>query len=161
MRLDLPRADGVAMDADAVVVIGKDPMRLAMMTAIVRRAGHGVDIADTEEKIDTAMAGNCLTLLVDASAWQHIVGRVDESVDSSHRILIVGDGGGEMPMHHAGRVEVVAFSRNAILAALRLPSKSANVLGGPHSALPAAADVGIERDCKGLEPKRSARMSRK
>ena len=161
MRLDLPCADGVAMDADAVVVIGKDPMRLAMMTAIVRRAGHGVDIADTEEKIDTAMAGNCLTLLVDASAWQHIVGRVDESVDSSHRILIVGDGGGEMPMHHAGRVEVVAFSRNAILAALRLPSKSANVLGGPHSALPAAADVGIERDCKGLEPKRSARMSRK
>ena len=146
---------------DQVVLVGNDPMRLAMLGAIVRRAGYRTSIADTAEKLQQLLTGKRLTLLVDASACGSIAQRLDAGAFIDHRIIIVGDGSGEMPMRHADQAPVVAFSRNAILSALRQPSWSGDGATDVFSALPAVADGGIGQDCQGSEPKRSARMSRK
>ncbi len=154
-------ADSVDADEDAVLVVGNDPMRLAMLTAIVRRAGRRATVADTAAKFSAALTGNRLTIIVDASAWSHVGGLAIESAGMQHSMIVVGDSAGEMPMLHAGQVRTIAFSRNAILAALRPSPSPAHRLNNEYSCLPVAQDIAIGRSVKRSEPKRSARMSRK
>lgn len=151
-------SDNRQSDDDAVVIVASDPMRTAMLSAIVRRAGLNAAIADTGERIDAAMQSKCLTLLVDASAWPLVESSADEHVDAQRSIIIVGgsDGEGEMGQAENANPRSVAFSRNAIAAALAdvLPPRT-------DSALPDGGDVGIAHRYQGVEPKRSAPMSRK
>lgn len=152
------RAADQGIDTDAIVIVASDPMRTAMMSAIVRRAGMAASIADTGELIEAAMHSNCLTLLVDASAWPLVSTMIAGEVAARHNIIIVGDRDGEGEMGQAADSvpRVVAFSRNAIVAALADISRRR---GG--SSLPDSADSGIASRTKGVEPKRSAPMSRK
>lgn len=140
-----------------VAIVAGDPMRAAMLAAIVRRAGLTPSAAENKDDIAAAMTSNCLTLLVDASAWALVDAIAGEQADRPDKIIIVGGCDGEADMDQAGASpHVVAFSRNAVAAALGRISRSA-----PDSGLPDAAHGGIARAHQGSEPKRSVPMSRK
>ena len=143
--------------AGTIAIVASDPLRTAMLSAIVRRAGLTATIADTGERIEAVMQSKCLTLLVDASAWPLVGAIAGEHADAQHIIIVGGSGGeGEMGQAEDANPRVVAFSRNAIAAALADVSPSQTV-----SVLPDDADSGIAHRHQGSEPKRSVPMSRK
>lgn len=152
-------ATGLAEAANgSIVVVASDPLRTAMLSAIVRRSGMSAIIAGNGERIEAVMRSKCLTLLVDASAWPLVAASAGDYADAQHNIIIVGDCEWESEMGQAedANPRVVAFSRNAIAAALAdiLPPQA-------HAALSDGAEGGIAHRHQGVEPKRSAPMSRK
>ena len=158
VSFDARAASGEAPDPTTatVAIVAGDPMRAAMLAAIVRRAGLTATAAENKDDIAAAMTSNCLTLLVDASAWPLVDAIAGEQADRPDKIIIVGGCDGEADMGQANASpHVVAFSRNAIAAALAEISRSA-----PDSGLPDAAVGGIAQLHQGVEPKRSAPMSR-
>lgn len=74
----------LAPRSGAVVIVGTDPMRLAMLAAIVRRAGYSAVIADTAEKLQQLLMGNRLTLLVDASAYRGVAEQLSAQDFAEH-----------------------------------------------------------------------------
>ena len=147
----------------AVVIVAHDPMRIAMLAAIVRRSGGAVSIADTAAQAVSALESpKSLTLLVDASAWRMVETIIGGQAGYDHPIIIVGDTDGEkLTMQANGMMaDFVAFSRNAIVAALQRAATSNRPVSA-DSVLPAAPCTAIPLGQTGSEPKRSARMSRK
>lgn len=141
-------------------VIANDPMRGAMLAAIVRREGFSADLVDSDDAIAAAIACNSLTLLVDRAAWERI-SMVDGWGEAAvARTILVGASSGETVMAGEGgsRPNEVAFSRNAIAAAV---VARAQVFDKKHISclhiLPLAANAADEM---GPEHKRVAPMSR-
>lgn len=127
----------VPADAD-LAIIAVDPLRVAMLAAIARRAGRAVWIADTGDKIAAAFGRKHLTLLVDEAA-SHIVASMPEACGGGERdMILVGEGTAASSGTTLGGGRVVAFSRNALAEALdpahcsampttyRLPSADGN-----------------------------------
>ena len=153
---------GEVVDAP-ILIVANDPMRVAMLSAIVRRSGVAMAIADSAERISVALeTGKSLTLLVDASAWAMAEPIIDGCTNTDHRILLIGDRWGEAKGVQIGSMtaEIVAFSRNAIVAAVQAATATEPPLSA-KSLLPATADASIAPEQARLEPKRSASMSRK
>jgi signal transduction histidine kinase len=153
---------GEVVDAP-ILIVANDPMRVAMLSAIVRRSGVAMAIADSAERISVALeTGKSLTLLVDVSAWAMAEPIIDGCTNTDHRILLIGDRWGEAKGVQIGSMtaEIVAFSRNAIVAAVKAATSTEPPLSA-KSLLPATADGSIAPEQARLEPKRSASMSRK
>lgn len=107
----------VPADAD-IAIVAIDPLRVAMLAAIARRAGRNVWIADTSDKIAAACSAKHLTLLVDEAA-SHSVASMAEACDGGERdMILVGDGTAGAEGVALGGSRMVAFSRNALAQAL-------------------------------------------
>lgn len=107
----------VPADVD-LAIVAVDPLRVAMLAAIARRAGRTVWIADTGDKIAAAYAAKHLTLLVDEAA-SHSVASMAQACDGGERdMILVGDGAAGADSAGPGGSRVVAFSRNALAEAL-------------------------------------------
>lgn len=149
--------------AQAVVIVAADPMRVAMLSAIVRKAGHSFHVADSVEKLQSIAAGDGLTLLVDAPAW-HLISMNDEQLCSAgNSLIVVGDALGEGPVTQLGTAKVhhVQFSRNAVAAALDAALSCDNPPAAAVLTLPVAASPAIARTDRRAEPQRPISMSRK
>ncbi len=144
----------------AVAVVANDPMRGAMLSAIVRREGRAARLVDTDDCLAEALADPCLTLLVDQAAWPRVSASDDLSQEAIARTIIVGAATEAIEMASPGgsRASTVAFSRNAIAAAL---GASRQPLEQKHISclhpVPVAANG---EDEMGPEHKRVAPMSR-
>ncbi len=103
-----------------VAVMANDPMRGAMLAAIARREGLAVKLVDTDDGLAAALADPCLTLLVDQAAWPRVSASDALSDDAIARTIIVGAAAEaiEMAGPNGSQASTVAFSRNAIAAAL-------------------------------------------
>lgn len=149
--------------AQAVVIVAADPMRVAMLSAIVRKAGHSFHVADSVEKLQSIAAGDGLTLLVDAPAW-HLISMNDERLCSAgNSLIVVGDALGEGPVTQLGTAKVhhVQFSRNAVATALDAALSCDNPPAAAVLTLPVAASPAIARTDRRAEPQRPISMSRK
>lgn len=149
--------------AQAVVIVAADPMRVAMLSAIVRKVGHSFHVADSVEKLQSIAAGDGLTLLVDAPAW-HLISMNDERLCSAgNSLIVVGDALGEGPVTQLGTAKVhhVQFSRNAVAAALDAALSCDNPPAAAVLTLPVAASPAIARTDRRAEPQRPISMSRK
>lgn len=103
-----------------VAVVANDPMRGAMLAAIARREGLTAQLVNTDEGLAAAVADPCLTLLVDQAAWHRVSASDALSDEAIARTIIVGAATGaiEMAGPDGSQASTVAFSRNAIAAAL-------------------------------------------
>lgn len=153
--------DDAAPPADIdLAIIAIDPLRVAMLAAISRRAGRRVWIADTSDKIAAAFGRTGLTLLVDEAA-SHMVASMPEARGAGERdMILVGEGAaavaaemGDVPLG-AGRV--VPFSRNALADALSPPKCSETAT---TYRLPSEGGKGYRADEPG-ENQKIARASR-
>lgn len=147
--------DMVPTDAD-LAIIAVDPLRVAMLAAIARRAGRALWIADTGDKIAAALGRKDLTLLVDEAA-SHIVASMPEACGGGGRdMILVGEGKAASSGTTLGGGRVVAFSRNALAEALE--SAHCSVMTTTYR-LPSADSNGYRADQSG-ENDNIARASR-
>jgi signal transduction histidine kinase len=107
----------VPPEAD-LAVIAVDPLRVAMLAAIARRAGRKVWIADTSEKIAAAFGRQHLTLLVDEAAMHSLASMLGACSDGERDMILVGEGATAAESAAFGVGRVVPFSRNALAEAL-------------------------------------------
>ena len=121
--------DDAALPADIdLAIVAIDPLRVAMLAAISRRAGRRVWIADTSDKIAAAFGRSGLTLLVDEAA-SHMVASMPEARGAGERdMILVGEGAAAAAAEFGGAPlgagRVVPFSRNALADALNPPKCS-------------------------------------
>lgn len=121
--------DDAAPPADIdLAIVAIDPLRVAMLAAISRRAGRRVWIADTSDKIAAAFGRTGLTLLVDEAA-SHMVASMPEARGAGERdMILVGEGAAAAAAEFGGAPlgagRVVPFSRNALADALNPPKCS-------------------------------------
>jgi signal transduction histidine kinase len=113
-------AAGADAQLSAIAIVAANPMRAAMLAAIVRRIGHEPHILDTDRQILTAVGCKTLTLLVDRAAWPRVSTCVGGTTMPAARLIVIGDPAGETVMAGEGgpRQNNVAFALNAIAAAL-------------------------------------------
>lgn len=107
----------VPPEAD-LAIIAVDPLRVAMLAAIARRAGRAVWIADTSEKIAAAFGRQHLTLLVDEAAMHSLASMLGACSDGERDMILVGEGATAAESAAFGVGRVVPFSRNALAEAL-------------------------------------------
>lgn len=153
----------VAAASASVIIVANDPMRVAMLSAIVRRSGHSLYVADSADKLRPFDAAAGLTLLVDAPAWSLISAGGGQPCRAGNRLIVVGDALGEGPVTRLDTetLQHVQFSRNAIAAALNSALSCDYAEAASDCALPVATSGAIARADRRAEPQRPFSMSRK
>jgi signal transduction histidine kinase len=151
-----------------ILVVASDPMRVAMLGAIVRRAGHAFDVADSVDKLLSVSAAKGLTLLVDAPAWHLVSSGGGQLCKAGNSLIVVGDALEEGPVTRLDSIDVqhggvryVRFSRNAIVAALETALSCDNPSATGVLALPLGKSAAIADADRRAEPQRPISMSRK
>jgi hypothetical protein len=116
------QVQGLVQLPRAIFVIGSDPMRTAMLAAIVRRIGQPVNLLDTSDSIVAAAKLHHATYLIDCAAlpfFHSVLG--NEIIPAGHTIL-VGEQlqDSDISGWDKDRLAFAAFARNSIEDALAL-----------------------------------------
>jgi signal transduction histidine kinase len=120
-----PAADHVAPDdvpavaVAQVAVIATDPMRAAMLSAIVRRAGMTLLAVDTQDAMAAVPMDERLTLLVDVAAAEAAMRHIAVVPGAAARTIIVGDMAAGAGDGWPANVRRVPFARGPIEQILR------------------------------------------
>ena len=106
----------------AIFVIGSDPMRSAMLAAIVRRIGQPVSLLDTSDSIVAAAKLRHATYLIDCAALPFIRSVLGSDLIPAGQAILVGEQlqDSDISGWDKDRLAFAAFARNSIEDALAL-----------------------------------------
>lgn len=103
---------------DDVAVIAPDPLRAALLAAMVRHAGRVPAIIDLPEQIAMLASETGRLCLVDARAIAAVAEVFGQGMRPAATFIIAGEGERDMPEMIAALSTSVDFARNAIVAAI-------------------------------------------
>lgn len=116
------QVQGLAQLPRAIFVIGSDPMRTAMLAAIVRRIGQQVSLLDTSDSIVAAAKLHHATYLIDCAALPFFHSVLGNEIIPAGHIILVGEQlqDSDISGWDKDRLAFAAFARNSIEDALAL-----------------------------------------
>lgn len=103
---------------DDIAVIAPDPLRAALLAAMVRHAGRVPTIIDLPEQIAMLLSEAGRVCLVDARAMAMVAEACSQSAQPAATVIIAGEGEGDVPDMIAALSTPVGFARNAVVAAI-------------------------------------------
>jgi signal transduction histidine kinase len=102
-----------------IAVIAPDPLRAALLAAMVRHAGRTAVIVDVPQQIAMVAADAQSLCLVDARGLTRLVDVCTQAgIAPAARLMVAGESDGDVPEMVAELATEVEFARNAVAAAI-------------------------------------------
>ena len=135
-----------------IIVVAPDPLRAALLAAMVRHAGLTAVIIDAPEQIAMLASDPGKLCLVDVRAMAKLVEACNQSgTNPLARMIIAGQGDEVVPEQIAAQSVQVEFARNSVAAAIRAAAAERETNGQGNCSLHqgltrANADAGANRN---------------